>query len=39
MAAEQEALLRDEKLAYEVRRFDGGHTMDAGVLRQLAGVE
>jgi predicted esterase len=39
MAAEQEAVLRDEKLAYEVRRFDGGHTMDAGVLRQLAGVE
>ena len=38
VAAEQEALLRGEKLAYEVLRFDGGHAMDAGVLRQLAGV-
>jgi predicted esterase len=38
VAAEQEALLRTEKLAYEVCRFDGGHTMDEGVLRQLAGV-
>jgi predicted esterase len=36
VAAEQEALLRDEKLAYEVCRFDGGHTMDAGILRELA---
>jgi predicted esterase len=35
---EQEALLREAKLAYEVRRFDGGHTMDAGVLRDLATV-
>jgi predicted esterase len=39
MAAEQEALLRGEKLAFEVRRFDGGHTMDADLLRQLAGEE
>ncbi|MFN2565233.1 MAG: alpha/beta hydrolase [Gemmatimonadaceae bacterium] len=38
VAAEQEALLRDQRLAYEVCRFDGGHTMDAGVLEQLAGV-
>jgi predicted esterase len=38
MAAEQEALLREEKLAYEVCRFDGGHTMDAGILRQIAGL-
>jgi predicted esterase len=37
IAAEQESLLRSEELAYEVRRFDGGHTVDAGVLRQLAG--
>src|SRR3712207_1272033 len=37
-AAEQESLLRSEKLAYEVCRFDGGHTIDSGVLRQLAGV-
>ncbi len=36
VAAEQEALLRAEKLAYEVCRFDGGHTMDAGILHQLA---
>jgi predicted esterase len=36
-AAEQEALLRSEKLAFEVCRFDGGHTMDEGMLRQLAG--
>jgi predicted esterase len=37
VAAEQEALLRGEKLAYEVCRFEGGHTMDAGLLRELAG--
>ena len=37
-AAEQEALLRDQKLPYEVVRFDGGHAMDAAVLRQLAGL-
>jgi predicted esterase len=38
VAAEQEALLRDHKLAYEVCRFAGGHTMDADILRQLAGI-
>lgn len=38
VAAEQEARLRDEKLVYEVRRYDGGHTLDAGVLRDLAPV-
>ena len=38
VAAEQEALLRGEKLAHEVCRFEGGHTMDAGVLRDLAGA-
>jgi predicted esterase len=38
VAAEQEALLQAEKLAYEVCRFDGGHTIDAGVLRELAGL-
>jgi predicted esterase len=37
VVAEQEALLRGEKLAYEVCRFEGGHTMDAGLLRDLAG--
>jgi predicted esterase len=37
IAAEQEALLRSEKLAYEVCRFEGGHTMDAALLRELAG--
>lgn len=37
IAAEQEALLRGEKLAYEVCRFEGGHTIDAGLLRELAG--
>jgi predicted esterase len=37
IAAEQEALLRDAKLAHEVCRFEGGHTLDAGVLRDLAG--
>jgi predicted esterase len=36
--AEQEALIRGEKLAYEVCRFDGGHAMDADTLRQLAGA-
>jgi predicted esterase len=38
VAAEQEALLRGEKVAYEVCRFDGGHAMDAGMLQQLAGA-
>jgi predicted esterase len=38
VAAEQEALLRNEKVAYEVCRFDGGHALDAGMLRQLAGM-
>jgi predicted esterase len=38
MVAEQEALLRGEKLTYQVRRFEGGHTMDADLLRELAGV-
>jgi predicted esterase len=38
LAAEQEALLRAEKLAFEVCRFDGGHSVDASMLRQLAGV-
>jgi predicted esterase len=38
LAAEQEALLRTEKLAFEVCRFDGGHSLDAAMLRQLAGV-
>ena len=37
IAAEQEALLRGEKLAYEVRRFEGGHAMDPELLRELAG--
>jgi predicted esterase len=37
VAAEQEALLRDAKLAHEVCRFDGGHTIDAELLRTLAG--
>jgi predicted esterase len=37
VAAEQEALLRAEKVACEVRHVDGGHTIDAGVLRELAG--
>jgi len=37
-AAEQEALLRSEKLAFEVCRFDGGHTVDERMLRQLAGA-
>jgi predicted esterase len=36
VASEQEALLRSEKVAYDVRRFDGGHTIDPGVLRALA---
>jgi predicted esterase len=38
LAAEQEALLRTEKLAFEVCRFDGGHSLDAGMLRRIAGV-
>jgi predicted esterase len=38
VAAEQEALLRGEKLPYEMCRFDGGHTMDADVLRELATI-
>jgi predicted esterase len=37
VAAEQEALLRDETLAYEVCRFEGGHEMNAELLRELAG--
>jgi len=37
-AAEQEALLRTEKVAFEVCRFDGGHTLEGDVLRQLAGA-
>jgi predicted esterase len=39
VVAEQEALLREAKLAFDVRRFDGGHTLDAGALRQFVGVE
>jgi predicted esterase len=38
VAADQEALLRGEKLAYDVRRFDGGHAMDTRLLRELAGI-
>jgi predicted esterase len=38
VAADQEALLRGEKLAYDVRRFDGGHAMDARLLREIAGL-
>lgn len=38
VAAEQEAHLREEKVAYEIRRFDGGHTIDARLLRELGGV-
>jgi predicted esterase len=38
VAAEQESLLRDQKVAYELCRFEGGHTLDAGLLRELAGV-
>lgn len=38
VAAEQEALLRGEKVVYEMCRFEGGHTLDSGVLRQLAGA-
>jgi predicted esterase len=38
LAAEQEALLRAQKLAFQVCRFDGGHSLDAGMLRQLAGL-
>jgi predicted esterase len=36
IVADQEARLREARLAYEVRRFDGGHTLDEGVLRALA---
>jgi predicted esterase len=36
VAAEQESRLRDEKLAYDVCRFDGGHAMDEEVLREIA---
>jgi hypothetical protein len=37
-AAEQEARLRDEKLVYEIRRYDGGHSLDEGILRELATI-
>jgi predicted esterase len=37
-AAEQEARLRDEKLVYDIRRYDGGHSLDEGVLRELATI-
>jgi predicted esterase len=33
--AEQEKRLRDEKLVYELRRYEGGHALDEGVLREL----
>ena len=36
VVAEQETLLRAAGLAYDVRRFSGGHAMDEAVLRQLA---
>jgi predicted esterase len=36
VAAEQESLLRDAKLTYDVRRFDGGHGLNADALRELA---
>lgn len=35
--ARDEARLRDHGIAYEVRRFAGGHTIDPAVLRELAG--
>ena len=38
VASEQEALLRRENVVYEVRRFEGGHAMDAAVLRELSGA-
>lgn len=38
VAAEQESRLRGEKLVYEVRRYEGGHTLDEHVLRELAAV-
>jgi predicted esterase len=38
VAAEQEGLLRAEKLAYQVCRFEGGHSLDDQMLRQLAGI-
>jgi predicted esterase len=34
--AEQEATLRDAGLAYELHRFSGGHTVDEGLLREIA---
>jgi predicted esterase len=37
-AAEQEARLRDEKLVYDIRRYDGGHSLDEGILRELATI-
>jgi hypothetical protein len=36
VVADQESRLRDEKLVYEVRRHDGGHSLDEDVLRELA---
>jgi predicted esterase len=37
IASEQESRLRDEKLVFDVHRYDGGHTVDEGVLRALVG--
>jgi predicted esterase len=34
--AEQEKRLRDEKLVYEVCRYEGGHSLDEGLLREIA---
>jgi predicted esterase len=34
--AEQEALLREAGLSYEVRQFAGGHALDAAELREIA---
>jgi predicted esterase len=36
VASEQEALLLDQKIPYQMYRFDGGHAMDAETLRQIA---
>jgi predicted esterase len=36
VAAEQESVLRDAKLTYDVCRFDGGHALNADALRELA---
>jgi predicted esterase len=36
IVAEQESRLRSEKLAYDIRRFDGGHTVDEATLREIA---